>query len=603
MLLSKSTFLLGLTCPRKVAYALSGYPTSIGGDFAELLAEGGERIGEVARMRYPGGRLIAERRNLEAERVTAELLGADSVTLFEPAVRSGVLFARHDILVKDGNRLDLIEVKSVSLNRLDTGAYPMVTRAGGVRGKWKTIISDIAFQRLVLSRAFPDAEIRCFLLCPDANAVATRDGLPGTLRERAGGGVEFVGSADEASALADLLTLEPVDDAVALLSPEIASVADRLAALYVENGSVAKAPVQIGYHCKSCEFRTDGLEPDGFRECWGALADPEPHLFDLYQLYSLGNGQVANAQIAAGCTALADVPEELIIGPYAERQRIQLRHQLAGTEWVSDALGGLLAGLPRPLQFIDFETCTPVLPEYAGMHPNETIAFQWSCHTVAADGATLTHREWLHDPAISPGCPNLEFARSLLAALNSDGTVLTWTTHEAGVLRGIARTIRERQPEHWALADELDALANRLVDQCEMCRQHYFHPRMRGSNSLKAVLPGIWESSEGLRSHPWFAACNREEAGVVLDPYKCLPPMQVDGAEETVCEGTGAIRAYHELLHGPVENRPIWRDLLLQYCRLDTLAMVIIWKHWAACGSSAGGSETERPSSRFLQNL
>jgi hypothetical protein len=72
--LSKSTFILGLTCPRKVVYAVGGYPTASGWDFAEMLAEVGDRIGEVARMRYPGGRMIAERDPDAALQATAEAL-------------------------------------------------------------------------------------------------------------------------------------------------------------------------------------------------------------------------------------------------------------------------------------------------------------------------------------------------------------------------------------------------------------------------------------------------------------------------------------------------------------------------------------------------
>jgi hypothetical protein len=29
------------------------------------------------------------------------------------------------------------------------------------------------------------------------------------------------------------------------------------------------------------------------------------------------------------------------------------------------------------------------------------------------------------------------------------------------------------------------------------------------------------------------------------------------------------------------ETKARWRDLLRQYCRLDTLAMVWIWRHWS----------------------
>jgi hypothetical protein len=79
-----------------------------------------------------------------------------------------------------------------------------------------------------------------------------------------------------------------------------------------------------------------------------------------------------------------------------------------------------------------------------------------------------------------------------------------------------------------------------------------------------------------------------------MNPYQTLPPLSFgnpDAEDETdkdqvVIEGTGAMRAYQELLYGVHRgNEPItepWRRLLLQYCKLDTAAMVIVWKHWTS---------------------
>jgi hypothetical protein len=54
--------------------------------------------------------------------------------------------------------------------------------------------------------------------------------------------------------------------------------------------------------------------------------------------------------------------------------------------------------------------------------------------------------------------------------------------------------------------------------------------------------------------------------------------------EDVVVEGTGAIRAYQEMMYGLSSLEPnlkeTYRKLLLQYCELDTAAMVMIWKHW-----------------------
>ncbi|MBK8674305.1 MAG: hypothetical protein IPN93_15405 [Bacteroidetes bacterium] len=49
-------------------------------------------------------------------------------------------------------------------------------------------------------------------------------------------------------------------------------------------------------------------------------------------------------------------------------------------------------------------------------------------------------------------------------------------------------------------------------------------------------------------------------------------------------EGSGAMRAYQEMLFGKgktdVDKKERLKQELLNYCQLDTMAMVIIWKHW-----------------------
>jgi len=74
----------------------------------------------MATMRYPQGIEIESRSNTESESQTAQLLAEhDEIVLFEPAIRFGDLFIRIDILVKQGNHFELIEVKAKSYNSLE----------------------------------------------------------------------------------------------------------------------------------------------------------------------------------------------------------------------------------------------------------------------------------------------------------------------------------------------------------------------------------------------------------------------------------------------------------------------------------------------------
>jgi hypothetical protein len=80
------------------------------------------------------------------------------------------------------------------------------------------------------------------------------------------------------------------------------------------------------------------------------------------------------------------------------------------------------------------------------------------------------------------------------------------------------------------------------------------------------------------------------EKGQLLDPYAALPPLPIGDKEEVVTEGTGAMRVYQEMMFGlakfDTDLRQSYRRLLLQYCELDTAAMVFIWMHWSSSSPS-----------------
>ena len=106
---------------------------------------------------------------------------------------------------------------------------------------------------------------------------------------------------------------------------------------------------------------------------------------------------------------------------------------------------------------------------------------------------------------------------------------------------------------------------------------------MGGRTSIKVVLDAVWQADEQVREQaPQYL---KREGDVWLSPYEALPPFVVNGREVDVREGTAAIRAYQAMLYGAERDDPAaqeqYRRLLLQYCELDTLAMVLIWWHWA----------------------
>jgi hypothetical protein len=137
--------------------------------------------------------------------------------------------------------------------------------------------------------------------------------------------------------------------------------------------------------------------------------------------------------------------------------------------------------------------------------------------------------------------------------------------------------------ENATLKDWLEWMTDsRMVDMNQLTFNHYFHPLMKGKTSIKKVLDAIWQVNPSLRSR--FPTYVKEENGEILSPHKSLPPLLIDGRDVFVNEGTGAITAYQSMLYGSQKSNPDirdqWKTLLLQYCELDTLAMVMIYWRW-----------------------
>ncbi|WP_205370197.1 DUF2779 domain-containing protein [Thermoleptolyngbya sp. PKUAC-SCTB121] len=604
MYLSKSDFKLARSCPTKLYYHKLGYPSvQAGSEFLELLAEGGYIVEAIAKLRFPDGvRVQAEADPEAANAETLALLNrTDSITLFEATLLCDRVVARADILVKRGRRIDLIEVKARSFDpteyqkRIAEGKSSLFSLAA-----WRDTLEDVAFQAHLLRSHFPDFEIRAFLMLPDKTKPSAIDQLHRQFQVRripvdAGFSqiqVEFLG--DEAALSAASFLTQKIDitaEVEATLPTVRAGIQQYTALLWP---SLQRAEPALSISCRDCEYWVEDEAPlNGFRHCWGDLADVSPHLLDLYRVGSLGDR--ANELIQHGKVSLYDVTPDLLVkkdgsmSAYTDRQLRQLHHTREDTEWVSAELADILDSFDYPLHFIDMETCAPAIPCYSGMRPYETIAFQWSCHTLTAPNAEPQHECWL---CTEDEFPNFAFAESLMQHLGSTGTPFMWSKHENTVLREVLEQMTRRSYDNPALRDWLGHTVKlngddrgRLVDLCQLTEKHYLHPQMRGSTSIKVVVEAIWRTNPVLRDRfPEYV--RYDETGRLLSPYKALPTQSIHGAAIAVTEGPSAVRAYRAMVHhteGPCDpaTRDQWKDLLLQYCQLDTAAMVMIWWHWA----------------------
>ena len=293
--------------------------------------------------------------------------------------------------------------------------------------------------------------------------------------------------------------------------------------------------------------------PGWIAQCFAALGEDEPAI-DIgpqctdpfacpfighcspqapqYPVTSLPHGgHIVTTLLAEGIDDIRDIPAGRLTRPLQERVRVAT---VSGRPFVDAALTDTLRALPYPRHYLDFETIQFVVPVWAGTHPYEQLPFQWSCHSEAADG-TLQHHEFLDT---SGGPPMRSCAQALIAALGQTGPILTYSTFE----RTVINRLTARLPD---LADPLRALTDRIVDLLPLVKAHYYHPDMRGSFSIKAVLPTV------------------------------APHLSYDGLGQ-VRDGIAAQAAFEEAIDTRTaeDRREQLANELLAYCALDTLAMV-----------------------------
>jgi len=577
--LTKSDLKTARSCTTKLYYKKLGYPTVDRVDgYTRILADGNFIVSKIAHLLYPDGIYISanlktEENLVNAAQETISYLQQDNVILFEPVLYHNHKLARADILVKQGDRIEIIEIRSKGFDSKvheDLIKYRKLSlfrnkRTGKVGGEWRHIIEDVAYQvgilQEMLAQYLPDlkAEIAPYLLVPDRTKTTTIDNLASYFQIQRlsthrnsfskfnGIAVNFTGDVQEIEKDQFLTKVSVTTEVAELIEPTLA-LAQKYLDYLIEQSPEIFAPISKG--CKSCEYRaSDRDDRDGFRQCWGDLADVEHHVLELYQMGRIGSHEepLVNELILQGKASMFDVPLEALDDyTYSYRQLIQIEYTQKNKEWISEQLPTIIKQVEYPIHFIDFETSRMA-------------------------------------------------AESLMTVLGDRGTILTWATHENSVLRDIyyqmqAYGYHNPQLQTWlANTAKLGTKGkSNLVDMNALTLKHYFHPLMKGRTSLKYVLPAIWKTNPYLHEIPDFQQYYREVDGEILSPYDVLPQMQIGDRIQVVNEGAGAMLAYQDLMFGENRNlgidnqamRSQWEELLYQYCRLDTMAMVIIWKHW-----------------------
>jgi len=200
------------------------------------------------------------------------------------------------------------------------------------------------------------------------------------------------------------------------------------------------------------------------------------------------------------------------------------------------AIREFLGELKYPLHFLDFETWMTAVPEQDGHWPFRQVPFQFSLHIQQKKESELEHQYYLAEGSHTN---HQEFAEKLLAAVEKKGSILVYNkTFENTILNHL-----KEEFEHFS--KRIENIQDRMIDLMAPFRKNYRLPAMQGSYSIKYVLPAL------------------------------VPELSYDSLD--IGNGGDACAAFYNLKD--VEDEPekeTTRNALLEYCGLDTLAMVKI---------------------------
>lgn len=283
--------------------------------------------------------------------------------------------------------------------------------------------------------------------------------------------------------------------------------------------------IDIGKHC------SNPYECDAMEYCWCTQKQIPPYSifnlsrlnidkkFDLYRKGILHFHQISD------------------LSSFSLSQQIQITSELEQKEIINKtAIQDFLDTLTYPIYHLDFETFQQPVPLWKGINPFMQIPFQYSIHIDYGNGK-VEHKEFLGDENSDP---REALAKQLVEDIPLHVTVLAYNM---GFEKGVIRKLSESFP---ALHSKLMSIHDNIKDlMTPFQTKDYYHPNMKGSYSIKQVLPSLVPEME--------------------KAYKDL---------NLVHHGGEAMQTFASLSTMDEETREAYRNALLEYCKLDTLAMV-----------------------------
>ena len=282
---------------------------------------------------------------------------------------------------------------------------------------------------------------------------------------------------------------------------------------------------KIGQHCFK-PYKCDAMD-----YCWKDI--PDYSVFDIFNM-----GKKTLELYESGIIEIEKIPQESLT---TENQKLVVNAWLNKATIINkDSINSFIQKLRYPIYHLDFETYMSAIPEFKHQKPYQQIPFQYSLHVEQEDG-TLEHKEFLGKEGTDP---REEFIKHIIANIPQDSCVLVYNENfEKTRIKELARDFPEYESRLMNMHDN-------IIDLAEPFRnKDYYDYTLKGKYSIKLVMPHM--------------------APHMADAYKKLALVQ---------NGGDAMNTFPKLKEMEKDEKEKYRKALLEYCHLDTLAMVEVLK-------------------------
>jgi hypothetical protein len=208
-------------------------------------------------------------------------------------------------------------------------------------------------------------------------------------------------------------------------------------------------------------------------------------------------------------------------------QKIQFCHQ-EKKEWIDPKLINAVNNYEWPRYFIDFETIQQGVPLIKNTAPYEAFPFQFSVHKWEFQDQILTLEDSHSFLEFDEAGMDRKFLVNLIEVLGDQGPIFT---HRSSTEITAMKKLADRE-DCIDLRPAIDRIITRTIDTLTMVRNGFYNPKMMGSFSLKDIVK-VLKNADAYNNEGDAVG---DGGGAMIKWFEYTEPKATRKAQETIRE-------------------------------------------------------------------